>query len=121
MEILLRTEVEFIAQVARYHRKSMPELDHAEFRALTDWDRRIVQRLSAVLRLADALDRSHEQIIKRVTVELRTNQIALHLEASGPVFREVKSAVAKGDLAVAVFQRDLLFLMDNEEVQPPGP
>lgn len=114
-------EVEIIAQVARYHRKSMPELDHPEYRALSDWDRRIVQQLSAQLRLADALDRSHAQVVQNVRVELRTNQIVLHLDASEPVSREVKSALLKGDLAVAVFQRDLLFMVNDEEIKPPGP
>src|SRR5262245_21165873 len=38
-------DVEVIAQVARYHRKEMPELTHDEFRALAETDRRLVQRL----------------------------------------------------------------------------
>ena len=113
-------EVEIIAQVARYHRKSMPELDHPEFRALSDWDRRIVQQLSALLRLADALDRSHIQLVQSVQVEVRPNQIVLHLDAVEPVSREVKSALLKGDLAIAVFQRDLLFLINDEEIAPTG-
>ena len=113
-------EVEIIAQVARYHRKSMPELDHPEFRALSDWDRRIVQQLSALLRLADALDRSHIQLVQSVRVEVRPNQIVLHLDAVEPVSREVKSALLKGDLAIAVFQRDLLFLINDEEIAPTG-
>src|SRR5688572_27296855 len=37
-------EVEVIAQVARYHRKSLPEMSHEEFRRLPDWERRVVQR-----------------------------------------------------------------------------
>lgn len=113
-------EVEVIAQVARYHRKSMPELDHPEFRALSDWDRRIVQHLSALLRLADALDRSHVQLVQSVRVEIRANQIVLHLDAVGPVSREVKNALIKGDLAVAVFQRDLLFMINEDEATPAG-
>ncbi len=113
-------EVEIIAQVARYHRKSMPELDHPEFRALSDWDRRIVQQLSALLRLADALDRSHVQLVQGVQVEVRPNQIVLHLDAVEPVSREVKSALIKGDLAVAIFQRDLLFMINDEEITPTG-
>ncbi len=113
-------EVEIIAQVARYHRKSMPELEHPEFRALSDWDRRIVQHLSALLRLADALDRSHVQLVQGVRAEVRPNQIVLHLDAIEPVTREVKSALIKGDLAVAIFQRDLLFMINDEEITPTG-
>lgn len=112
-------EVEIIAQVARYHRKSMPELSHDEFRALADWDRRLVQRLAAMLRLADSLDRNHTQLVRSVRVELPTNRIVFHLEVTGPVVREVRSAQLKGDLAQAVFQRDLIFLVGGEEVRLP--
>lgn len=113
-------EVEVIAQVARYHRKGMPELSHEEFKALTDWDRRLVQRLAAILRLGDAFDRSHAQHIDRVVVELPVNRIVLRLESVGPVLREVQAAHLKGDLARAVFQRDLVFMFDGEEIKP-GP
>ena len=112
------SEVEVIAQVARYHRKGMPEMADEEFRALPDWDRRIVQRLAALLRLADALDRNHLQLVQSVKVEIRPNQLVFHLEVTGPVLREVRSAYFKGNLAQAVFQRDLLFFVGEEEIPP---
>ena len=114
----IRPEIEIIAQVARYHRKDMPEMADEEFRALPDWDRRIVQRLAALLRLADALDRNHLQLVQSVKVEIRPNQLAFHLAVTGPVLREVRSAYVKGDLAQAVFQRDLLFVVGEEEIPP---
>jgi exopolyphosphatase / guanosine-5'-triphosphate,3'-diphosphate pyrophosphatase len=113
-------EVEIITQVARYHRKAMPEMTHDEFRALTPWDRGVVQRLAALLRLADSFDRSHHQQVRQVRVEVRPNQIVLHLDPIGPVLREVKSAQTKGDLAQAVFQRDLVFMVGGEVIEPPA-
>jgi len=112
-------EVEVVAQVARYHRKAMPELSHEEFKALNDWDRRLVQRLAAILRLADAFDRSHAQHIERVVLELPANRIIFRLESAGPVLQEVQAAHLKGDLARAVFQRDLVFMFGDEEMKPP--
>jgi len=112
-------EVEIFAQVARYHRKSIPEMAHEEFRALPDWGRRIVQRLAAMLRLADSLDRNHTQLVQSIRVELPTNRMVFHLEVIGPVIREVRAAQLKGDLARAVFQRDLIFLVGGEEVRLP--
>ena len=111
-------EVEVIAQVARYHRKAMPEMSHDEFKALNEWDRRVVQRLAAMLRLADAFDRSHAQHIERVVVELPANRIVLRLESAGPVLREVQAAHLKGDLARLVFQRDLVFMFGGDEMKP---
>jgi exopolyphosphatase / guanosine-5'-triphosphate,3'-diphosphate pyrophosphatase len=112
-------EAEIIAQVARYHRKSIPELSHEEFRKLGPGDRRIVQCLAAVLRLADSLDRSHLQLVQRVRVELPTNRLVLHVETSGPVLREIRAAQQKGDLAQLVFQRDLVLMIGDEEVKLP--
>jgi len=118
-------EVEIIAQVARYHRKAMPDTTHDEFRALDPLNRRIVQCLAAMLRLADSLDRSHQQSVRGVRVEILPNQLLFNLDATGPVVREVTAAHTKGDLAMAVFQRDLVFQADNEEadteVVTPGP
>src|SRR5437588_3875912 len=54
-------ETELIAQIARYHRKSMPRMKHEDFAMLSPEDRLVVQWLSALLRIADALDGSHEQ------------------------------------------------------------
>jgi exopolyphosphatase/guanosine-5'-triphosphate,3'-diphosphate pyrophosphatase len=113
-------EIEVIAQVARYHRKAMPELGHDEFRALDDWSRLAVQRLAALLRLADSLDRAHQQVVRQVRAEVRSDQLVLHLDAVAPVAREVKAAHAKGDLAVAVFKRKLVLMVGTEVAEPPS-
>lgn len=121
-----RREVEIMAQSARYHRRSLPEMEHVEFRSLDEWDRRIVQSLAALLRLADSLDRNHCQLVSGVKIEFPVNRLVFHLEVSGPVLREIRAAQFKGDLARAVFQRDLVFMIDGEEIhtpldQPPPP
>jgi exopolyphosphatase/guanosine-5'-triphosphate,3'-diphosphate pyrophosphatase len=52
-------EIELIAQVARYHRKSVPRRKHAEFAALSDDDQQRVRTLAGILRVAVGLDRNH--------------------------------------------------------------
>ncbi|MEO0868038.1 MAG: Ppx/GppA phosphatase family protein [Cyanobacteria bacterium J06642_11] len=51
------TEIELIANIARYHRKSQPKLKHDAYKALTKENRKIVSQLSSMLRLAVGLDR----------------------------------------------------------------
>jgi exopolyphosphatase/guanosine-5'-triphosphate,3'-diphosphate pyrophosphatase len=52
------TEIEIIANLARYHRKSPPKKKHDNFRNLLSKEhRQVVCQLSAILRLAVALDR----------------------------------------------------------------
>ncbi len=53
-------EIELIAQIARYHRKSGPKASHAEFVALTVEDQRVVRTLAGLLRVAIGLDRTHD-------------------------------------------------------------
>jgi len=61
-------EIEVIAQIARYHRKSAPKLSHAAFAALSRDDQALVRALAGVLRVAIGLDRRHEQRVTGVRV-----------------------------------------------------
>ncbi|HEX3581680.1 MAG TPA: Ppx/GppA phosphatase family protein [Thermoanaerobaculia bacterium] len=63
-------ELAVIANVARYHRKSEPEDDHENLAELTAAQRGDVEKLSAILRIAEALDRSHSQSVRDVAVRL---------------------------------------------------
>ena len=51
-------EVEVIALVARYHRKAPPDASHEAFRSLDPWKKPVVEKLAALHRVADALDRT---------------------------------------------------------------
>ena len=53
-------EIEIIAQIARYHRKSEPKASHPEFAALAERDQALVRALAGILRVAIGLDRSHQ-------------------------------------------------------------
>jgi exopolyphosphatase/guanosine-5'-triphosphate,3'-diphosphate pyrophosphatase len=61
-------EVERIALVARYHRKSEPKAGHPEFAALDDDAKREVSVLAGLLRVATGLDRNHAARVQRVSV-----------------------------------------------------
>jgi len=61
-------EIEVIAQIARYHRKSEPKQSHEYFAALGIDDQRTVRSLAAVLRIAIGLDRRHEGRVVGVKV-----------------------------------------------------
>lgn len=63
-------ERELIANVARYHRKAHPKSGHEPYRALDERDRTIVRRLAGILRIADGLDRTHTQVVERVSLRI---------------------------------------------------
>ena len=59
-----------IANVARYPRKSEPDDDDENLGELTAAQRGDVEKLSAILRIAEALDRSHRQSVRDVAVRV---------------------------------------------------
>jgi exopolyphosphatase/guanosine-5'-triphosphate,3'-diphosphate pyrophosphatase len=59
-------EIELIAQVARYHRKSAPRRKHPEFAALDRDDQQRVRVLAGILRVAVGLDRNHAARVESV-------------------------------------------------------
>jgi exopolyphosphatase / guanosine-5'-triphosphate,3'-diphosphate pyrophosphatase len=74
------TEIEIIANLARYHRKSPPKKKHENYRnLLSKQHRQIVSQLSALLRLAVALDRRQIGAISGVECEYHPQTQELHL------------------------------------------
>jgi exopolyphosphatase/guanosine-5'-triphosphate,3'-diphosphate pyrophosphatase len=59
-------EVSLIASIARYHRGSEPKESHEAFATIPPGQRRMVTDMASILRLAEALDRSHHQIVQRI-------------------------------------------------------
>ena len=87
--ILMQTEIfglstserELVALLARYHRRYNPERNHPHFSDLGREERMIVFKLAALLRIADALDRTHAQRIK--SIQLRPDGSRLYLLTPG--------------------------------------
>lgn len=103
-------EVEIIAQVARYHRKSSPKAKHAEFASLADDDRTRVRWMAGVLRVAIGLDRSNRQVVHRVEVDLSPSEIRVDaLVAEGhDASLERFTAEARTDLLATTAGRSVL-------------
>ncbi|MEM9244698.1 MAG: Ppx/GppA phosphatase family protein [Cyanobacteria bacterium P01_F01_bin.153] len=69
------TEVEVIANLARYHRKSAPKKRHDNYQNLAGKSRRkLVDELSPLLRLAVALNRRQTQTVKMIQCQLLGNR-----------------------------------------------
>jgi len=84
-------EIEIIALVARYHRKSEPKPSHVDFTRLNEQDQTLVRTLAAILRVAIGLDRSHD---RRVTsLDVRREDKRLIVIAHAPDTRDVSLEV----------------------------
>jgi exopolyphosphatase/guanosine-5'-triphosphate,3'-diphosphate pyrophosphatase len=87
-------EVEIIANIARYHRGSDPKDSHEPYKALPEGAPQMVSDLAAILRLGEALDRSHRQIV----IGLKTKLSKVNGDSSRPMFLEL-SVPPSEDLA----------------------
>ena len=63
-------EIEIIAQVARYHRRSAPKPKHAEFASLRPGEQDVVRKLAGMLRVAIGLDRTHGGVVRSLRCRL---------------------------------------------------
>ena len=77
------TEIEIIAQVARYHRKSAPKPSHQEFAALRRPDQEVVRTLAGILRVAIGLDRSQDGRVTRLRARRRGQVLTIEADADG--------------------------------------
>jgi exopolyphosphatase/guanosine-5'-triphosphate,3'-diphosphate pyrophosphatase len=78
---LTDAEIEIIAQIARYHRKSAPKASHAEFGRLSPEDQRLVKTLAGILRVAIGLDRSHDGRVRSLMAQMRNDRLVIEAVA----------------------------------------
>ncbi len=100
-------EREVIALVARYHRASPPRRRHDAWAALPRSDRTLVERLSALLRVADALDRRHTQVVAELRASVSRRRVRLALYGRSDLSVEIHAAEEKADLFNRIFAHEL--------------
>lgn len=81
-------EMQMIANVARYHRKGEPATQHELYSELKPEQRDRTERLSALLRIADAMDREHLQKIEKISTEIGKKTIAIFTKGNGDLLLE---------------------------------
>jgi exopolyphosphatase/guanosine-5'-triphosphate,3'-diphosphate pyrophosphatase len=100
-----------VALVSRYHRKSGPKKSHPEYAALPREDRQIVRRLSALLRVADGLDRGHTAIVESLSAELRSDRVEITVVprfAAADLSLECWGGTRKSDVLAALTKREVV-------------
>ncbi len=95
--------IPLIACVARYHRRTPPREHHRKLLALARADETRVRLLVPLLRLADALDRTHLCRVTRVHASLKPGAIEIRLEGLGEMDAEIKTALRKSDAFPAAY------------------
>jgi exopolyphosphatase / guanosine-5'-triphosphate,3'-diphosphate pyrophosphatase len=99
-------EVAIIAQAARYHRKGLPT--PGPLAALFgEGDEARLDRCAVLLRLAEDLERSRDQLVREAQVALSDDTVELHLLADGESAVPRWAAGREAELFARAFHREL--------------
>jgi len=100
-------ERELIANLCRYHRKSMPSGVHGNYQALNAEEKRALVYLIPLLRLADNLDVSGDQRIESLDCRLRDGTVAVQLRSAQDIDLEQWAAERAADVVRQVYNKPL--------------
>lgn len=98
-----RLDVTLVALIARYHRHSGPRHDHPAYSTLSTDDRIRICKLAAILRVADALERTHHQRVSQIEIRREAGKLRLRLPNLADAAVERLAMTSKGDLFEQVF------------------
>lgn len=107
-----------IATIARYHRRALPSMAHEEYAMLSREARKRVSALAALLRIADALDYSHDGRVLRVVANTELCDadkwvLSIWVRPLADLDDELEQASEKADLFEKVFKRKVRFLIQD--------
>ncbi|HUG54835.1 MAG TPA: Ppx/GppA phosphatase family protein, partial [Vicinamibacteria bacterium] len=106
---LSQDDMLLVSNVARYHRRAVPSKSHLTYMALDREARVATNKLSAILRLANALDADHLQKVKDVRVITEDADWVLEVEGAGDLTMERLATLARADYLTEVFGRKVTF------------
>jgi exopolyphosphatase/guanosine-5'-triphosphate,3'-diphosphate pyrophosphatase len=98
-------ERELVAFVARYHRRSTPDRTRVDLAGLSAGEFATVRKLAAILRVANALDASHQQPVRAVRAEAGRGAVVLKLRLRGPADLELWDVEREARFLGEVFRR----------------
>jgi exopolyphosphatase/guanosine-5'-triphosphate,3'-diphosphate pyrophosphatase len=109
-----RRQLQVLANVARYHRGNRPKQKHENFQELVPEDQQRVKALAAILRLALALDRTHQQHVGEVRARVTDDGVRIIVQAHGDADVDLWAAERKVELFEKVFGRPVRFSARDE-------
>jgi exopolyphosphatase/guanosine-5'-triphosphate,3'-diphosphate pyrophosphatase len=117
MNSFSKTDLDLVANIARYHRKAHPSQKHLAFSQLHPEQQQIVRKLSAILRVADSLDYRHDQTVKTVScANKKSRQLIIAAGADANLEEQFQRAARKAALMQEVFNIDITFEKSKNNV-----
>jgi exopolyphosphatase/guanosine-5'-triphosphate,3'-diphosphate pyrophosphatase len=105
---LTRRDTLLVALVARYHRRAAPRPTHQGYASL-DRDLRVaVSKMAAILRVVDAIDRSHSGRIQEIELTRQGRRLTINVPNVEDVSLEQLALEEKGTLFEDIFGMEVL-------------
>lgn len=92
-----------MANVASYHSKGTPTNADRNFAQLSNDEKVVVAKLAAILRLADAVDRTHRQKTMQHDIQVRNNELIIRVKSQEDLSLEEWTFADKADFFENVF------------------
>ena len=105
---LSKDETAIVGNIARYHRRATPQTSHLPYVALDRQDRLLVNKLAAILRVANALDAEHLQKVTALHLQRRGRNWILEIDGAGDLTMEQLAAGARADMFIETFGQELV-------------
>ncbi len=113
---LRQGELDIIGNVARYHRRALPQRTHVAYTSLERDERVLVSKLAAILRVANALDKLNLQKASDLKVIREGDRIVLTIPNASDLTMEKVALAERGDLFTEVFGKQVI--IREEEKRP---
>lgn len=103
-------EKRILVSLVRFHRRGTPKQDFASYSQLPDGLQQVVVKLVSILRLADALDRSHEAVVSGIDVSFDKECVKIVPKVSDDFELESFGMRRKRSLFEQVFDKKVVIL-----------
>jgi exopolyphosphatase / guanosine-5'-triphosphate,3'-diphosphate pyrophosphatase len=105
---LRKRELEIIANIARYHRRALPQRSHVLYISLDRDERVIVSKLAAILRVANAVDKDHLQKVMDLEITREGDQIALAAQNVSDLAMGRLALASRSDFFTEIFGKKVV-------------
>lgn len=100
---LQKYENKIVGLIAKFHRGSQMPQDDEQFLMLSREDRMAVLKLTGILRIADALDREHQQKLKEIKITTYNDTLVLSTDSKHNIVLEQNALIEKANIFEFVF------------------
>jgi len=101
-----------IGLIARYHRKALPSNKHKYYCDLEKKEKDIINKLAAIIRIADGLDFTHRNVIEDIKIKIKKNEVEFFCKTKYPPEIEFQKAQKKADLFENIYKKKIVLFSD---------